>query len=638
MTNDLKILLPQQQNGKTCGYDSNEESIDEEQVPIYKNSASPYASARSVPSMTSISRTLAMMEQDRFTKARGRAVAPTITANGSSSCEHLTMKAIESDIAAKSRAKSELSSKRAAAATTVSIPNAQDSLEALERNIVAKSNAGASRSSVLRKFSLSRTSPTTQKAARSKKFVATDAQFQKDYIHNYTDAQLDGDLLPILSESNNEAPEPAVQAFVSTKVEYVNDVKIYTAPDESKIRRFHLRRSLVAATILVVIIVAITVPTSIVLLRSKITPSPSSAPSGSPSFSPTSVRTSIIFDFLSPYSDLSEKPQRRAAQWIDKVDPQALDIEAPNFLSRYALAVLYFSFNGPQWHHCFEGDTHCNNNDKVPFLSSGSECDWWGTFCDEDGVVRRLSPPGAGGGNKLDGTLPDEIGLLHQLEELSYPNNRIRGTIPESIGALTALQELRLYNNQLESPFPQNLFNITSLRQLTLRNNYFTGSIPTTIGNLQNIEEVHLSANQLEGNIPTEIGQMTTLQELFIYQNKLNGTIPEELFQLRQLESVALHSNHFEGTVSSQFHELKNLRELYLSKNMFDGSVPEQLGRLENLKILSLIDNNLGGFMPPEICQLRQTADLKTLSSDCGGTYPQVQCKLHACCTECGDT
>ena len=59
--------------------------------------------------------------------------------------------------------------------------------------------------------------------------------------------------------------------------------------------------------------------------------------------------------------------------------------------------------------------------------------------------------------NRMEGTLPSEIGSLSMLSWFDVSMNQIIGTIPESFGNLKNLRDLRLAGNMLSEPIPEAL-------------------------------------------------------------------------------------------------------------------------------------------------------------------------------------
>ena len=57
------------------------------------------------------------------------------------------------------------------------------------------------------------------------------------------------------------------------------------------------------------------------------------------------------------------------------------------------------------------------------------------------------------GGNRLEGTIPTELGNLHRLWELWLYPNRLSGTIPTEIGKLSNLENLVLMEKLTMLPY-----------------------------------------------------------------------------------------------------------------------------------------------------------------------------------------
>lgn len=123
-------------------------------------------------------------------------------------------------------------------------------------------------------------------------------------------------------------------------------------------------------------------------------------------------------------------PQFLAAKWMADEDPANLDIEdALDFRQRYALVVIYYSLTG---------ETESWENVHMPWLSQENVCKWrtavlnengdgsyveFGVRCYGGSVVKELFLPNVG----AEGTIPDEIQLLYDLEGLWLNDNAISG-------------------------------------------------------------------------------------------------------------------------------------------------------------------------------------------------------------------
>ncbi|CAN7018838.1 hypothetical protein Bca4012_033693 [Brassica carinata] len=93
--------------------------------------------------------------------------------------------------------------------------------------------------------------------------------------------------------------------------------------------------------------------------------------------------------------------------------------------------------------------------------------------------------------------------VLTSYATIDFSGNRIEGEIPESIGLLKALIALNLSNNA------------------------FTGHIPLSFSNLRKLESLDLSSNQLSGTIPSGLGSLSFLAYINVSHNQLKGEIPQ---------------------------------------------------------------------------------------------------------------
>src|SRR5699024_1461568 len=104
------------------------------------------------------------------------------------------------------------------------------------------------------------------------------------------------------------------------------------------------------------------------------------------------------------------------------------------------------------------------------------------------------------GGNDLNGTLPESIGNLTEVEYFNVKHNNLSGPIPESIGNMESLVELILAGQMCSMRKKRGSWNIAYYRQSNTSDcpsywggkefqhtNAFSGDIPSTIGNLKNL-------------------------------------------------------------------------------------------------------------------------------------------------------
>ncbi|KAL1225959.1 Receptor like protein 23 [Cardamine amara subsp. amara] len=92
--------------------------------------------------------------------------------------------------------------------------------------------------------------------------------------------------------------------------------------------------------------------------------------------------------------------------------------------------------------------------------------------------------------------------ILTSYSAIDFSRNRLQGQIPESIGLLKALIALNLSNNAFTGHIPLSLANLKELESLDLSRNQLSGTIPNGLGSLSFLECINVSHNQLKGEIP----------------------------------------------------------------------------------------------------------------------------------------
>ena len=199
------------------------------------------------------------------------------------------------------------------------------------------------------------------------------------------------------------------------------------------------------------------------------------------------IRAMFVVELDDPTS-----PQYQAYIWIDEEDGAILcagdsteEMEA--LQQRYILAVFFFALGGPDW--VAGGDS---------WLSSSSECEWFGLTCSDGTRLQQLSLKT----NSLSGALPDELFSLVYLTALSLDHNSITGPLTNSIGSLRMLTVLELDDNAMTGEIPSSLYNMTSLKAIDLNDNEFVGGLSEEIGNLSQLMVLQVENNQLTGPLP----------------------------------------------------------------------------------------------------------------------------------------
>ena len=220
----------------------------------------------------------------------------------------------------------------------------------------------------------------------------------------------------------------------------------------------------------------------------------------------------------------------------------------------------------------------------------------------------------------LIGTLPPQIGLLPQLNNLILFKNELYGSVPTEISLMTELHVFNVSKNMLtgavfdtllsnhqlgvisvsdnkfEGTIPNSVYaQQPGLAVLVGYNNSFTGTIPATVGQIGDLQVFYFAFNKLTGGIPTQLGSLSALMILSLDFNSLHGTIPNELGSLTTLEVLSLYSLGLEGTIPSTLMSMPALYAIALSFNELTGTIPTTLGTLSSLIFFGVAENFLTG-------------------------------------------
>jgi Leucine-rich repeat (LRR) protein len=364
-------------------------------------------------------------------------------------------------------------------------------------------------------------------------------------------------------------------------------------------------------------------------------------------------------------------PQMQAVEWLATDDPLHLDVDATEeFMNRYLLATIYYALGGWNWSY------------DLNWLSANSTCDWKTIFETQEGISIEIGVSCHDGDSvkeiflpnmNMEGTLPDEIGLFFDLENLNLFGNNLSGELPNTMKHLKYLRTLVLHNNAFKASLPPWITTFTNLQTLNLAENSFSGELPTGMGssmtsletlilesnnfygyldplmNATNLHALYLGENDFEGAFKNEVlSSWQEIQIIDISENALTGSLPTFLFAKEDLLVVDLHSNQFKGKLPSIVEQdgsieflalqdneltgeigvsilgLTRLRHLDLSKNFFSGDMPTSLGKMKSLKYLFLAFNTLfnEGPIPVQYATLPNLVDLSLQKTNRKGTIP----------------
>ncbi|KAM0029556.1 putative protein kinase RLK-Pelle-LRR-XI-1 family [Helianthus debilis subsp. tardiflorus] len=241
--------------------------------------------------------------------------------------------------------------------------------------------------------------------------------------------------------------------------------------------------------------------------------------------------------------------------------------------------------------------------------ASLDHCNWHGIYCNKAGSVTGIYLVGhyLGDGTGL-GSL--NLSSFPNLVSLDLINCGLEGSIPEQIGLLSNLTQLSLYDNRLTGNLPVSLTNLTHLEYLDLGGNNFSGKIPDSFTNLIHLKTLYLDSNSFSGELPVSLANLTHLEYLYLYDNKLTGPIPPSFGSIVNLRVLDLSTNQLNASIPNQITHLQNLYRLNLGDNNFDGPIPLNFGNLSQLKILNLGMNSINGPIPLDIANMINLREL----------------------------
>ncbi|XP_048610902.1 receptor like protein 27-like isoform X1 [Brassica napus] len=102
-----------------------------------------------------------------------------------------------------------------------------------------------------------------------------------------------------------------------------------------------------------------------------------------------------------------------------------------------------------------------------------------------------------------------------------------KGLFMEQGKVLTSYATIDFSGNRLEGQMPESIGLLKTLIALNLSNNAFTGHIPLSLENVTELESLDLSRNKLSGDIPRGLGSLSFLAYISVAHNQLKGVIPQ---------------------------------------------------------------------------------------------------------------
>ena len=175
---------------------------------------------------------------------------------------------------------------------------------------------------------------------------------------------------------------------------------------------------------------------------------------------------------------------------------------------------------------------------------------------------------------QLDGSIPEELGFLADLKELSIDHNLLSGTVPASFGQLGAAEQIYIDNNFLVGRLPDSMSRLSRLRSLYVEQNRLTGQLPSSYSSLRSLHELYAYNNSFSGPFPTSWCTMDQLAELILDHNQLTSTLPSNVGALSSVQTLSVAWNKLRGTLPPSLGEMHKLEHLRFDHNDLSGDAP----------------------------------------------------------------
>ncbi|KAI3964188.1 hypothetical protein MKW92_000775, partial [Papaver armeniacum] len=250
-----------------------------------------------------------------------------------------------------------------------------------------------------------------------------------------------------------------------------------------------------------------------------------------------------------------------------------------------------------------------------PCATKGINCTCGNTACHVIEIVLNRE--------SLPGILPPELVKLPYLQVINLDRNYLNGSIPKVWGSMK-LVTISLIGNRLSGSVPEDIGNITTLKDLVLDFNQFSGHLPQKLGDILGINRILLSSNNFTGEVPQTYSKLTSLEDFRISDNQFTGRIPSFIKNWTNITKLEIQASGLEGPIPSDISALENLKTLKISDlNGKDGPLPP-LGNLKSLKTLILRSCNLNGALPTYLSSMNSLKSLDLSFNKFSGKIPDT--------------
>ena len=206
--------------------------------------------------------------------------------------------------------------------------------------------------------------------------------------------------------------------------------------------------------------------------------------------------------------------------------------------------------------------------------------------------------------NNFKGLLPESLGYLENLDELSFKYNKVEG-IHSSISAMTRLSRFLGDSNRIKD-LSQSMCRARNLRLLSLSNNLISSI--DMLGQLFKLKTLDLSGNKIQSL--TGLETLLSIRSINLSRNRIITVPPGKP---KQFYDWPIHILKIDS-ILIEFCQLKSLVRLNLSCNEIL-ELPSNIGDMCRIKVLDASFNRLSSI-PSSFPSLQTLADAN-LSNNC---------------------
>jgi len=142
------------------------------------------------------------------------------------------------------------------------------------------------------------------------------------------------------------------------------------------------------------------------------------------------------------------------------------------------------------------------------------------------------------GDNKNLKALPEGIGKLENLQELSILDFHLLERVPESLGDLRNLTSLAISGSRSLTRLPESMGKLQSLTSLWLADNENLEALPDGIGKLKKLERLDVSYSSRLDRLPDGIAEIASLESVNLFRSGIRS-VPQAISSLKDFTGGA---------------------------------------------------------------------------------------------------